>query len=126
MDTVRENNNVAGAISVYGRDDWDYLIFPNKVYRDKSELFFDVNALLPQIEVSMPEEKKEKQTRISRPERVALYVMLKEHYLDGNGEVNFSKMAEMLTVASKKYGFSDSFSDDTIAKWIKNIENENQ
>ncbi|MGK4462722.1 hypothetical protein [Yersinia enterocolitica] len=126
MDTVRENNNIAGAIAVYGKDDWDYLIFPKEIFRDKSELFFDANELLLQSGESMPGEKKEKQTRISRPERIALYVMLKEHYLDGNGEVNFSKMAEMLTVASKKYGFSDSFNDDTIAKWIKRIENENQ
>lgn len=126
MDTVRENNNIAGAIVVYGKDDRDYFIFPSGVFRDKSELFFDANELSPQSVESMPGVKKEKQTRISRPERIALYVMLKEHYLDGNGEVNFSKMAEMLTVASKKYGFSDSFSDDTIAKWIKRIENENQ
>ncbi|UJR63160.1 hypothetical protein [Dickeya zeae] len=126
MDTVRENNNVAGAISVYGRDDWDYLIFPNKVYRDKSELFFDANTLLPQIEVSMPEEKKEKQTRISRPERIALYVMLKEHYLDGNGGVNFSKMAEMLTVTARKHGFSNTFSDDTIAEWIKRFDDKKE
>ncbi|GAB7266211.1 hypothetical protein DZJ_27620 [Dickeya ananatis] len=45
--------------------------------------------------------------------------MLKEHYLDGNGEVNFSKMAEMLTVTARKHGFSNTFSDDTIAEWIK-------
>lgn len=125
MDTVRKNNNIAGAITVYGKDDRDYLIFQSEVFRDKSELFIDANELSPQSVESMPGVKKEKQTRISRPERIALYVMLKEHYLDGNGEVNFSKMAEMLTVASKKYGFSDSFSDDTIAKWIKRIENEN-
>ena len=50
MDTVREYNNISGAIAVYGKDDWGYLIFSNKVYRDKSELFFDANALLPQGE----------------------------------------------------------------------------
>ncbi|EKN6117787.1 hypothetical protein ACWU4S_003507 [Yersinia enterocolitica] len=122
MDTVRENNNVAGAIAVYGKDDMDYLIFQNKVYRDKSELFFDARALLPQSEESMPEEKKTKQTRISRPERIALYVMLKEHYRASNGDVNFSKMAEILTVDARKYGFSDPFSDDTIAEWIKRFE----
>ncbi len=122
MDTVRDNNNIAGAIAVYGKDDWDYLIFPNEVFRDKSELFFDANELPPQSGETMPEEKKEKQTRISRPERIALYVMLKEHYLDGNGEVNFSKMAEILTVTAGKHGFSDSFSDDTIAEWIKRFE----
>jgi hypothetical protein len=126
MDTVRENNNIAGAIAVYGKDNWDYLIFPSEIFRDKSELFFDANELPLQSGESMSCEKKEKQTRISRPERIALYVMLKEHYLDGNGEVNFSKMAEMLTVIAGKHGFSDSFSDDTIAKWIKRIENENQ
>lgn len=126
MDTVRENNNIAGAIAVYGKDDWDYLIFPNEVFRDKSELFFDANELPLQSGESMPGEKKEKQTRISRSERIALYVMLKEHYLDGNGKVNFSKMAEMLTVDSKKYGFSNPFNDDTIAKWIKHIENDSK
>lgn len=122
MDTVRDNNNIAGAITVYGKDDWDYLIFPNKIFRDKSELFFDANELPPQSGETMPEEKKEKQTRISRPERIALYVMLKEHYLDSNNEVNFSKMAEMLTVDARKYGFSAQFSDDTIAEWIKRFD----
>ena len=123
MDTVREYNNISGAIAVYGKDDWDYLIFSNKVYRDKSELFFDANALLPQGEESMPDEKKEKRTRISRPERIALYVMLKEHYCDNNGQVNFSKMAEILTATARKYNFSNPFSDDTIAEWINRFEN---
>ncbi|EPX1398338.1 hypothetical protein ACWWIU_001010 [Cronobacter sakazakii] len=122
MDTVRENNNIAGAIAVYGKDDRDYLIFPSEVFRDKSELFFDANELLLQIGESMSGEKKEKQTRISRPERIALYVMLKEHYRASNGDVNFSKMAEILTVDARKYEFSDTFSDDTIAEWIKRFE----
>ena len=74
----------------------------------------------------MSVEKKEKQTRISRPERIALYIMLKEHYLDGNGEVNFSKIAGMLSITAKKQGVNVSFNDDTIANWIKRIENENQ
>lgn len=122
MDTVREYNNIAGAIAVYGKDDWDYLIFPSEVFRDKSELFFDANELLLQSGESMSGEKKEKQTRISRPERIALYVMLKEHYRASNGDVNFSKMAGVLTLDARKYGFSDTFSDDTIAEWIKRFE----
>ena len=122
MATVRENNTVAGAIAVYGKDDWDYLIFPSEVFRDKSELFFDANELSLQSGESMSGEKKEKQTRISRPERIALYVMLKEHYRASNGDVNFSKMAGILTVDARKYGFSDTFSDDTIAEWIKRFE----
>lgn len=126
MDTVRENNNIAGAIAVYGKDDWDYLIFPSEVFRDKSELFFDANELSPQSGESMSGEKKEKQTRISRPERTALYVMLKEHYLDSNGEVNFSKMAEMLTVTAGKHVVSDPFDEDTIGRWIKRFEDDNQ
>ncbi|WP_407274851.1 hypothetical protein V6C39_20625 [Dickeya ananatis] len=126
MDTVRENNNIAGAIAVYGKDDRDYLIFKNTVYRDKTELFFDAQTLLPESEKPMSEEKKTKQTRISRPERIALYVMLKEHYLDGNGEVNFSKMAEMLTVTARKHGFSNTFSDDTIAEWIKRFDDKKE
>ncbi|HHJ4403264.1 TPA: hypothetical protein ACQJW0_003549 [Citrobacter freundii] len=126
MDTVRENNNIAGAIAVYGKDDRDYLIFKNKVYRDKTELFFDAQTLLPESEKSMSEEKKTKQTRISRPERIALYVMLKEHYLDGNNDVNYSKMAEMLTVTARKHGFSNTFSDDTIAEWIKRFDDKKE
>ena len=124
MDTFKQNNNVAGAIAVYGRNDWDYLIFPDKIYRDKSEIFFDSNELSLQSKESIPDEKKEKKTRISRAERVALYVMLKEHYLDGNGEVNFSKIAGMLSITAKKQGVNVSFNDDTIANWIKRIENE--
>ncbi|EPX0526063.1 TPA: hypothetical protein ACP633_002309 [Escherichia coli] len=50
--------------------------------------------------------------------------MLKEHYLDGNGEVNFSKIAGMLSITAKKQGVNVSFNDDTIANWIKRIENE--
>ncbi|BFT83242.1 MULTISPECIES: hypothetical protein [Enterobacterales] len=122
IDTVRENNNIPGAVSVYGKNESDYLIFPDEVHRDKSELFFDANDIPFQNGEIMPEEKKEKQTRISRPERRALYVMLKEHYLDSNNEVNYSKMAEMLTVDARKYGFSDHFSDDTIAEWIKRFD----
>ncbi len=60
MDTFKQNNNVAGAIAVYGRNDWDYLIFPDKIYRDKSEIFFDSNELSLQSKESIPDEKKEK------------------------------------------------------------------
>ena len=124
MDTFKQNNNVAGAIAVYGRNDWDYLIFPDKIYRDKSEIFFDSNELSLQSKESIPDDKKQNKTRISRADRVALYVMLKEHYLDGNGEVNFSKIAGMLSITAKKQGVNVSFNDDTIANWIKRIENE--
>lgn len=126
MDTVRENNNIAGAIAMYGKSDWDYSIFQNNVYWNKSEMFFDAKTLLPQNEKSMPTEKKEKQTRISRPERIALYVMLNEYYRDKNGQVNFSKMTEMLTTDARQYGFSQPFSDDTITEWIKRYDNKKE
>lgn len=122
IDTVKEYNNIAGAIAVYGKSDWDYLVFSNEVCKEKADFFFDANTLLSQSEEAIMAEKKEKQERISRPERVALYVMLNEHYRDSNGNINYSKMAEMLTADASQYGFSQQFSDDTIAEWIKRFE----
>lgn len=122
MDTVKEYNNISGAIAVYGKSEWDYLIFSNEFCKEKTDFFFDANTLLPQSEEIIMAEKKEKQERISKPERVALYVMLNEHYRDSNGNINYSKMAGMLTADASQYGFSQQFSDDTIAEWIKRFE----
>ena len=95
MDTVKEYNNISGAIAVYGKSEWDYLIFSNEFCKEKTDFFFDANTL---------------------------YVMLNEHYRDSNGNINYSKMAGMLTADASQYGFSQQFSDDTIAEWIKRFE----
>ncbi|MDM6886880.1 hypothetical protein QUG71_23510, partial [Enterobacter asburiae] len=120
--TVKEYNNISGAIAVYGKSEWDYLIFSNEFCKEKTDFFFDANTLLPQSEEIIMAEKKEKQERISKPERVALYVMLNEHYRDSNGNINYSKMAGMLTADASQYGFSQQFSDNTIAEWNKRFE----
>ncbi|EOW2727516.1 hypothetical protein ACOV2X_003306, partial [Enterobacter roggenkampii] len=39
MDTVKEYNNISGAIAVYGKSEWDYLIFSNEFCKEKTDFF---------------------------------------------------------------------------------------
>ncbi|AUU99614.1 hypothetical protein PUATCC27989T_05192 [Phytobacter ursingii] len=118
----------SGTFFVYGVDG-DYLTFEEDIPVSKVDFFIKRDDLLKitsqvneRIDLRKEVDDKEIQTRVSKPESAALYIMIKKHYLDKNGKAVSEKIANILTEDAEDILPGHTFNSATISRWLKKFD----
>jgi len=119
------DDDASAFLKIIGHNDRDFLIFKEVMEINKHELYMNIDDIerLECILSSSPNiEESKSESRYSKVEHLALYILLNEYCLDNDGNVNFTTMANILTsLNEKKYGGKFIFKSETIRRWLKNV-----
>lgn len=117
------NKDISSAITVIGKDDFDYLIFKDDFYLSNADFFVSskdiekLNSTLNEL-TPLKEELREQKSRISNPSRRALYILLNEYCVDNEGNLSPTTVVNILSALARKYNINDEFNDTTIGDWL--------